>query len=218
MPSESMATTHDLYIDEIASISIEEPLCNYLTAFDGTAKEFDDIQCYFDDLFAENMIHLMDGDPVGKETFVCMNKHFLRERFVATLEDIEFVDDTHVEYTVHWGNEHTSWVTHVKAVVVDGKIIKVQPCEETKGAYAGMHHYNCQTCHKPVHQPLIRFRDRLLKVSEFVGRGKGLFDGDRSYTDDSDEDSARSSTSDSHFPEDAPPLMRRESINPEQCT
>mmetsp|Transcript_31328 Transcript_31328/g.54470 ORF Transcript_31328/g.54470 Transcript_31328/m.54470 type:complete len:82 (+) Transcript_31328:870-1115(+) len=81
----------------MTSISIEDPLCNYLSAFDGTKKEFNDIQPYFDNLYSENFIHLMDGNPIDKQTYACIIKQLLEKRIVATLEDIYFVDDTHVE-------------------------------------------------------------------------------------------------------------------------
>mmetsp|Transcript_2438 Transcript_2438/g.3724 ORF Transcript_2438/g.3724 Transcript_2438/m.3724 type:complete len:248 (+) Transcript_2438:25-768(+) len=148
-----MATSHDCYNNELASVSIEEPLCNYLTAFDGTKKDFDDIRPYFDDLFSDNLIHLMDGHPIGKLTFTHINKYLLEQRLVATLEDIYFVDDMHVEYTVHWSNEYTSMVTHIIAFVADGKIVKMQPCEETKGVFAGMS-FGCHSNSSlnPLHQ------------------------------------------------------------------
>mmetsp|Transcript_3417 Transcript_3417/g.6257 ORF Transcript_3417/g.6257 Transcript_3417/m.6257 type:complete len:151 (+) Transcript_3417:636-1088(+) len=102
---QNMATRHDigdqgLHYDNdllMTSISIEDPLCNYLSAFDGTKKEFNDIQPYFDNLYSENFIHLMDGNPIDKQTYACIIKQLLEKRIVATLEDIYFVDDTHVE-------------------------------------------------------------------------------------------------------------------------
>ena len=57
---------------------------------------------------------------------------------VATLEDLYFVNDHIAEYTVHWGNEHTSLVIHLIASVEDGKIVLVKPCQETNGAFASM--------------------------------------------------------------------------------
>ena len=122
----------------MASVSIEEPLCNFLSAFDGTKKEFRDVRPHFDDLFSDDLIYMMDDRPINKTALMCIIKHILEERIVATLEDIYFPDDTHVEYTVHWGNEHTSMVSHVIALVSDGKILKVEPCEETKGVFANL--------------------------------------------------------------------------------
>merc|ERR1719379_1005063 len=161
-----MGGTHDFYNndDELDSVSVEEPLCNYLAAFDGKKKDFNDVRPYFDDLFSDNLIHLMDGQPVGKSTFSSIIKNLIDQRFVATLEDLFFVDDTHIEYTVHWGNEHTSMVTHIMAVVADGKIMKMQPCEETKGAFAGMG-YHCHSNLNPVHQ-LVGFRDKLKRKND----------------------------------------------------
>lgn len=123
-----------------ASVCIEEPLCNYLATFDGTRKDFATVKLHFDALFSDTMIHLMDDGhlPVGKETFARINEYLLDVRAVATLEDIWFVDDTHVDYTVHWGNDVTSMVVHNVAVVADGKIIKVEPCQETKGIFAAL--------------------------------------------------------------------------------
>ncbi|KAL7527606.1 hypothetical protein ACHAXR_002035, partial [Thalassiosira sp. AJA248-18] len=138
-----MATTQDLYDNELASASIEEPLCNYLSSFDGKKKDFNDIRSSFDNLFSDDLIHLMDGLPVDKQNFLCINKHLLEQSMVATLEDIYFVDDDHVEYTVHWSNEHTSMVIHVVALVEGGKIVFLKPCEETKGVFASMR-CNCQ--------------------------------------------------------------------------
>lgn len=44
-----------------------------------------------------------------------------------------------MEYTVHWGNEIVSMVSHLIALVgPEGKIIKVEPCEETKSIFANM--------------------------------------------------------------------------------
>ena len=57
---------------------------------------------------------------------------------VATLEDLYFVNDHIVEYTVHWGNEHASLVIHLIASVEDGKIVLVKPCQEANGAFASM--------------------------------------------------------------------------------
>ena len=82
----------------LASVCIEIPLCNWISQFDGTKKDFDDIQPAFDALFSDKLIHLMDGQhPVNKQTFICVIKHLLEQQIVATLEDIYFIDDTHVE-------------------------------------------------------------------------------------------------------------------------
>jgi len=83
-----------------ASVSIEEPLCNYLSKFDGTKKNFSDIRHEFDSLFSQNFIHLGDGrHTMDKNTFICMTKHLLEQQMVASVEDLYFVDDTHVEYS-----------------------------------------------------------------------------------------------------------------------
>lgn len=121
------------------SHSIEEPLCNYLSSFDGTKKDFTDIQQYFDALYSDDLIHIIDGGrPINKHSLVCINKHLLEKSMVATLEDLYFVNDHIVEYTVHWGNDYTSLVTHLIACVEDGKIVLVKPCQETNGAFASM--------------------------------------------------------------------------------
>ena len=128
-----------------ASVSIEEPLCNYLSKFDGTKKNFSDIRPEFDALFSQNFIHLGDGrHTMDKNTFICMTKHLLEQQMVASVEDLYFVDDTHVEYTVHWCNGETGMVVHVEAVVADGKIVKITPCVETRDVYAKMF----VECHK----------------------------------------------------------------------
>ena len=134
---------YDVDDDLLASSTIEEPLCRYLGAFDGNQKEFTDIQSDFHNLFSTNLIHLMDGHPISKDSFICLNQHLLQQCMVATLEDIYFIDDTHVEYTVHYANEHVSMVTHVMALVADGKIVKIEPCEETKGVFANI---MCDKC------------------------------------------------------------------------
>mmetsp|Transcript_24293 Transcript_24293/g.43792 ORF Transcript_24293/g.43792 Transcript_24293/m.43792 type:complete len:253 (+) Transcript_24293:45-803(+) len=178
-----MATSHDCYNNELASVSIEEPLCNYLTAFDGTKKDFNDIRPYFDDLFSDNLIHLMDGHPIGKPSFTRINKNLLEQRLVATLEDIHFVDDMHVEYTVHWSNEYTSMVTHIIAFVADGKIVKMQPCEETKGVFAGMS-FGCHSNSSlnPLHQ-LLRFGGGVKQKRGSTFFEQPLPDGNRSVVE-----------------------------------
>ena len=91
-----------------------------------------------DNLFSENFVHMMDGNaPIDKLTFVQINKQMLKQGIVATLEDINFVDEYNLEYTVHWYyTEDSSRVTHVSALVADRKIVKLEPCVETRGAYA----------------------------------------------------------------------------------
>lgn len=119
-------------------LSIEEPLCTYLSLFDGTSKkDLTDVQTHIDNLFSDNFIHMMDGEPIDKSTFIQINEKMLQRGVVATLEDISFIDDFHVEYTVHWYyNDYNSRVTHVTALVVDKKIVKLEPCRETRGAFA----------------------------------------------------------------------------------
>ena len=118
-------------------LSIEEPLCTYLSLFDGTKKDLTDVQTHIDNLFSDNFIHMMDGEPIDKSTFIQINKKMLQRGVVATLEDISFIDDFHVEYTVHWYyNDYNSRVTHVTALVVDKKIVKLEPCRETRSAFA----------------------------------------------------------------------------------
>ncbi|KAL7532618.1 hypothetical protein ACHAWF_004193 [Thalassiosira exigua] len=124
--------------DRLESASIEGPLCNYLAAFDGIEKGFEDIRVVFDDLFSDNMIYLFDGRPIDKEAFACINQQLLDRRVVATLEDYWNIDDDRVEYTVHWGNGRTSFVTNVQALVVDGSIALMRPCEETTGVFADL--------------------------------------------------------------------------------
>lgn len=135
-----MAGSEYAYHDsnQLTSSSIEEPLCNYLGAFDGTKKSFRDILPYFDDLFSDTLIHMLDGHPMDKSAFRCINEQLLEQRMVATLEDIYFADDSHVEYTVHWSNGCASVVSHAVALVVDSKIVLVKPCEETKSVFANM--------------------------------------------------------------------------------
>lgn len=119
-------------------LSIEEPLCAYLSLFDGAKKDLKDVQIHIDNLFSDNFVHMMDGDtPIDKPTFIQINKQMLQQGIVATLEDIYFVDEYNVEYTVHWYyNEYSSRVTHVSALVIDQKIVKLEPCLETRSAFA----------------------------------------------------------------------------------
>lgn len=118
-------------------LSIEEPLCTYLSLFDGTKKDLTDVQTHIDNLFSDNFIHMMDGEPIDKSTFIQINEKMLQRGVVATLEDISFIDDFHVEYTVHWYyDDYNSRVTHVTALVVDKKIVKLEPCRETRSAFA----------------------------------------------------------------------------------
>mmetsp|Transcript_16490 Transcript_16490/g.23343 ORF Transcript_16490/g.23343 Transcript_16490/m.23343 type:complete len:270 (+) Transcript_16490:30-839(+) len=118
---------------------IEEPLCAYLGLFDGTTKELADVHIHIiDALFSDNFVHIMDSDtPIDKSSFIHINREMLKQGIVATLEDINFVDEYNIEYTVHWYyNENSSRVTHVSALVVDQKIIKLEPCVETRSAFA----------------------------------------------------------------------------------
>ena len=118
-------------------LSIEEPLCTYLSLFDGQVQTHTDVQTHSDNLFSDNFIHMMDGEPIDKSTFIQINEKMLQRGVVATLEDISFIDDFHVEYTVHWYyNDYNSRVTHVTALVVDKKIVKLEPCRETRSAFA----------------------------------------------------------------------------------
>lgn len=141
--------------NEPASACIEESLCSYLGAFDGKEKDFDVVRPCLDDLFSQNVIHLIDGFPMHTGAFILVNKNLLKQRAIATLEDVYFVDDTHVEFTVHWCIGRTSIVINVTAFVVDGKIAMVEPCEETMGASAHLFSVCCQdqdNCHKRLNQ------------------------------------------------------------------
>lgn len=122
----------------LASESIEGPLCAFLEQFDGTVKDFGDVRSHFNELFSEDLIYCLDGRPIDRQTFMSMNKYIIEHRMIATLEDIYFSDDTHIEYTVHWSNGEISMVTHVTGLVNDGKIIKLEPCPETSGVFANM--------------------------------------------------------------------------------
>ena len=74
--------------------------------------------------------------------------------------------------TINYSNgENTSMVTHVEAVVAEGKIIKIEPCAETKGVYANMC-LDCQTIGDEQQQESNR---RLNQISMKVrGWGKGM--------------------------------------------
>lgn len=157
----------------LASVCIEIPLCNWISQFDGTKKGFDDIQPAFDALFSDKLIHMMDGQqPIDKQKFICVIKHLLEQQIVATLEDMYFIDDTHVEYTINYSNgKNTSMVIHVEAVVgSEGKIIKIEPCQETKGVYTNMC-LDCQAIGGEQHERNRRLNQISMKVR---GWGKGM--------------------------------------------
>ena len=148
-----MNTSEGFDSNDLASVSIEEPLCSYLSAFDGSRKDFDThIRPHFDN-----------------SAFACINKQLLEQRSVATLEDIYFVGDEHVEYTVHWCNESTSLVTHVVALVVDGKIVLIKPCEETKGVFANLYR-GCQDRYRSPLNQLKRFRGWARETEEAISK------------------------------------------------
>eukprot|EP00804_Cyclotella_cryptica_P029447 CCRYP_011277-RA/>CCRYP_011277-RA protein AED:0.33 eAED:0.37 QI:0/0/0.5/1/0/0/2/598/143 len=125
--------TQDFYDGDaaLASESVEGPLCAYLNEFDGTSKDLGEIRPHINELFSDDLIYCVDGKPIDRQTFICLNKYLLEHRMIATLEDIYFSDDTHIEYTVHWGNDDVSMVTHVVGLVDSGKIIKIESCPET---------------------------------------------------------------------------------------
>ena len=127
--------------DSITSLasSIEEPLCRYLDQFDGTIKDFGVVQLHLNDLFSEDLIFCADGRSMDRKTFVNVNQCLLENQMIATLEDVYFPDDTHIDYTVHWGNDDISIVTHFTGVVDDDQIIKLEPCRETSSALANMY-------------------------------------------------------------------------------
>ena len=122
----------------LASESIEGPLCAYLNEFDGTSKDFSELTPHLNELFSDDLIYCVDGRPIDRKTFICLNKYLLENRMIATIEDIYFADDTHIEYTVHWGNDDVSMVTHVVGLVDSGKVIKIESCPETSSAFANI--------------------------------------------------------------------------------
>ena len=150
-------------------VPIEEPLCKYLSAFDGRRKDFKEIRQFFDDLFSDNFIHLMDGHPIDKNEFIRINKQLLKQRMVAKLEDIYYIDNEHVEYTVGWGNEYTSMVAHVVALVVDGKIAFIRPCEETRSVFANMMNNTSQNTSQDRKNFKQTRRNRLPQITKFGG-------------------------------------------------
>jgi hypothetical protein len=82
---------HGLHCDcdsEPASACIEEWLCSYLGAFDGKENNFDVVRPCFDDLFLQNVIHLIGGFPMDTGAFILVNKNLLKQRAIAMLEDI----------------------------------------------------------------------------------------------------------------------------------
>ena len=118
---------------------IEEPLCAYLSIFDGTRKDLTEVELHIiNNLFSDEFVHIMDGvTPIDKPTFVHMIEMILKQGIVATLEDINFIDEYNIEYTVSWYyKENSSRVTHVSALIADQKIIKLEPCAETRSAFA----------------------------------------------------------------------------------
>eukprot|EP00956_Cyclotella_meneghiniana_P001757 scaffold1934_cov76-Cyclotella_meneghiniana.AAC.11 len=132
---------HFIEDDNVALASaVQLPLCKYFEQFDGNVKDFSHVRSYFDDLFSEDLIYCVDGQSMDRKAFIDMNKYLIQNRLIATLEDIHFSDDTHVEYTVNWSNDSISVVTHVIGLVDDqtSKIIKVEPCRETSGVFANM--------------------------------------------------------------------------------
>eukprot|EP01083_Nonionella_stella_P207915 754882_1 len=136
-----MTTSHTYYNydGEPDSVSIEEPLCNYLAAFDGTRRDFDDVRRNFDNLFSDDLVHMMDGlHTIDKPDVARIHERLMDRRVVATLEGIHFVDDMRFEYTVHWRDDRVSMVAHIIAVVEDGKIVEMRPCKETVDVFASM--------------------------------------------------------------------------------
>lgn len=124
--------------DVLLASAIQLPLCKYFEQFDGRIKDFNNVRTYFDNLFSEDLIYCVDGQSMDRKSFINMNKYLIQNRMIATLEDIHFPDDTHIEYTVHWSNNDINVVTHVIGLMDGGKIIKVEPCRETSGVFANM--------------------------------------------------------------------------------
>jgi len=58
-------------------------------------------------------------------------------------------------------------VTHVVALVADGKIVKVEPCEETKGVFANMCR-DCQSSNRNRLNQFTRFRGWERKAEKYV--------------------------------------------------
>ena len=72
---------------------------------------------------------------MDKDQFRRLNGRLAEAGVVATLEDIDFYGDE-LEFTVHWATDDTSAVMNVSASVEDGRIVRVVPSQETRGAFA----------------------------------------------------------------------------------
>mmetsp|Transcript_12320 Transcript_12320/g.28069 ORF Transcript_12320/g.28069 Transcript_12320/m.28069 type:complete len:185 (-) Transcript_12320:136-690(-) len=136
----AQAVTSQRTLDEMdsARADIESRLLLYLSHFDGRRKEFagSSLRTHFEDLFSDDMVHLHDGRPMDKDQFRRLIRRFAEAGVVATLEDIDFYGGDELEFTVHWATDDTSAVMHVSASVEDGRIVRVVPSQETRGAFA----------------------------------------------------------------------------------
>lgn len=134
---ESVMSQRTLDEQDLVQADIERRLCDYLSHFDGRKKEFgrSSLLAHFEELFSDDMIHILDGRPMDKDQFRRLNGRLAEAGVVATLEDLDFVGDD-LEFTVNWATDDKSAVTHFSASVEEGRIVRVVPCQETRGAFA----------------------------------------------------------------------------------
>lgn len=153
---ESFRTSMDLSIDKsLRTLSktkserefhcLETKIKNYLDVYDGSLKSFLDMMEPFDDLFHENYLHWStDENDDGKEKIMMDReglkdavKSFLSAGMKADLIELTKLEGNRFEEKIRFRcSKKVDVICHAIGTVLDGKVVKMEPCEDSIGSYA----------------------------------------------------------------------------------
>lgn len=125
------------HIEDLGRMQIlEEKLRACVALADGQKKDMvaSGAESVFDDLYDDNVIHMMDGVAMNKTFLKALYAQVLKEGAARSLEDFRVLDSKHVECVIRTVTPSADILARTIMTVEDGKIIHVGKLENAKAA------------------------------------------------------------------------------------
>eukprot|EP00804_Cyclotella_cryptica_P026070 CCRYP_013936-RA/>CCRYP_013936-RA protein AED:0.11 eAED:0.11 QI:0/-1/0/1/-1/1/1/0/279 len=123
-------------------MSIENKFRTYLSAFDGTKKDFSNMEHLFEEIYDKDFVLVDDGHVIDREQIKRIHEKAFEHGSTATLlqvsshfvEDSSFGDmeESTIEFKFRLTNDEWDIVIHNIATVQGNKLIRAKLVEETK--------------------------------------------------------------------------------------
>jgi len=116
--------------------TVEEKLRSCVALADGQKKDMvaSDAESVFDDLYDDNIIHMMDGVAMNKTSLKALFAQVLTEGATRSLENFRVLDSKHAECVIRTVTPSADILARTIMTVHDGKIIHVGKLENAKAA------------------------------------------------------------------------------------